>query len=108
MTASCCPICCTAGRPGQGEVIFQHAPGAKDCTHNQGCRGRPLSGGERSKNRTKSRVRAKLEHLFLVLKRRFGFTKVRYRGLDKNANRLFVACGLVNKYMARRVLLRPT
>ena len=42
------------------------------------------------------------------LKRIFGFNKVRYRGLDKNANRLFVACGLVNLYMARRQLLRPT
>jgi len=38
----------------------------------------------------------------------FGFSKVRYRGLDKNANRVFVACGLVNLYMARRMLLRPT
>ena len=36
------------------------------------------------------------------------FNKVRYRGLDKNANRLFVACGLVNVYMARKQLLRPT
>jgi len=32
--------------------------------------------------------------------------KARYRGLDKNANRLFVACGLVNLYMARRQLLQ--
>jgi len=36
----------------------------------------------------------------------FGFVKVRYRGLAKNANWLFVACGLVNLYMARRLLLR--
>ena len=50
----------------------------------------------------------KVSHPFLVLKRIFGFSKVRYRGLDKNANRLFVACGLVNLYMARRHLLRPT
>jgi IS5 family transposase len=53
-------------------------------------------------------VRAKVEHPFLVLKRVFGFTKVRYRGLDKNATRLFVACGLVNVYMVRRRLLRTT
>jgi IS5 family transposase len=43
-----------------------------------------------------------------VIKRIFGFSKVRYRGLDKNANRVFVACGLANMYMARRLLLRPT
>ena len=52
--------------------------------------------------------RTKAEHPFLILKRIFGFSKVRYRGLDKNANRLFVACGLVNLYMARRRLLRST
>jgi len=60
------------------------------------------------KNRTKSKVRAKVEHPFLVLKRLFGFNKVRYHGLDKNAHRLFVACVLVNLYMARRRLLRST
>ena len=67
-----------------------------------------MSDEDRGKNTTKSRVRAKVEHPFLVLKQIFGFKKVRYRGLDKNANRLFTACGLVNLYMARRILLRPT
>jgi len=67
-----------------------------------------LSDEEKAKNKTKSSVRAKVEHPFLVLKQIFGFNKVRYRGLDKNANRLFVACGLVNLYMARRQLLGVT
>jgi len=93
---------------GQREAIRKRAPKAKDFTQKKGCRSRALSDEERARNRTKSRVRAKVEHPFLILKRVFGFTKVRYRGLDKNANRLFVACGLVNLYMARRVLLRPT
>ena len=93
---------------GQGEVIREHAPNAKDFTNKKGCRSRPLSDEERAKNRNKSRVRAKGEHPFLILKQVFGFRKVRYRGLDKNANRLFVACGLVNLFMVRRVLLRPT
>jgi len=93
---------------GQGDVISEHAPRAKDFINKKGARNRPLSTEDKSKNRTKSRVRAKVEHPFLVLKRIFGFNKVRYRGLDKNANRLFVACGLVNLYMARRQLLRPT
>jgi len=93
---------------GQGEALRKQAPKAKDFTHKKGCRNRPLSDEDRARNRTKSKVRAKVEHPFLVLKRIFGFSKVRYRGLDKNANRLFVACGLVNLYLARRVLLRPT
>ncbi len=90
---------------GQGDEIREHAPKAKDFTHKKGCRNRPLTEQDKSTNRTKSRVRAKVEHPFLVLKRIFGFSKVRYRGLDKNANRLFVACGLANLYMARRLLL---
>jgi len=93
---------------GQGEVIRQHAPKATDFTNKKGFRNRPLSERDAAKNKTKSRVRAKVEHPFLILKRIFGFNKVRYRGLDKNANRLFVAFGLVNLYMARRQLLRPT
>jgi IS5 family transposase len=67
-----------------------------------------LTDADRAKNRTKSKVRAKVEHPFLVIKRIFGFSKVRYRGLDKNANRVFVTCGLANLYLARRLLLRPT
>lgn len=93
---------------GQGEILREHAPGATDFTNKKGSRNRPLSDQEKAKNRTKSKVRAKVEHPFLILKRIFGFNKLRYRGLNKNANRLFTACGLVNLYMARRLLLRPT
>jgi transposase, IS5 family len=39
---------------------------------------------ERTKNRSKSKVRAKVEHSVGVIKRVFGFAKVRYRGLKKN------------------------
>ena len=93
---------------GQSDTIREHAPGAKDFTNRKGSRHRPLNDEDRAKNKTKSKVRAKVEHPFLILKRIFGFNKVRYRGLDKNATRLFVACGLVNLYMARRRLLRAT
>ncbi|MGH8496725.1 MAG: IS5 family transposase [Gammaproteobacteria bacterium] len=93
---------------GQTEVIRRLAPYAQDFTHHKGHRRQPLSAEERARNRIKSRVRAKGEHPFLILKRIFGFTKVRYRGMHKNANRLFVACGLVNLYMNRRLLLRAT
>jgi IS5 family transposase len=53
-------------------------------------------------------IRAKVEHVFAVIKQKFGFTKVRYKGLAKNTHRLFVTCALANLYMARRHLLcRP-
>ena len=60
---------------------------------------------ERAKNRTKSTVRSKVEHVFAVMKLRFGFVKLRYRGLKKNANQLFAVCALVNLYLLRRKLL---
>jgi IS5 family transposase len=90
---------------GQTAVIRKHAPKAKDFTQKKGSRHRTLSEAEKKRNRNKSRVRAKGEHPLLILKRIFGFDKVRYRGIDKNANRLFVACGLVNLYMVRRRIL---
>jgi len=65
-----------------------------------------LSPEERAKNRTKSRVRVKVEHAIGVIKRIFGFAKVRYRGLAKNAHRLFVAAALANFYLVRSYLLR--
>ena len=49
---------------------------------------------ERAKNRTKSTVRARVEHSIGVIKRVFGFAKVRYRGLKKNTHRLVVTCAL--------------
>jgi len=42
-----------------------------------------------------------------VIKRIFGFTKVRYRGLSKNTHRLLVTCALTNLYLVRR-RLQPT
>jgi transposase, IS5 family len=61
---------------------------------------------ERGKNRTKSKVRAKVEHPFLVIKRMFGFAKVRYRGLAENTHRLWVSCGLTNLFIVRHRLMR--
>ena len=46
--------------------------------------------------RGKASVRAKVEHPFLYLKRRFGYAKVRYRGLAKNTQRLALLLGLAN------------
>jgi transposase, IS5 family len=91
---------------GQREIIHKHAPKARDMT-NRRCRYRgEVDEIEKRKNRHKSSVRAKVEHPFLILKRIFGFTKVRYRGIAKNEERLNVACALVNLFMLRRPLLR--
>lgn len=53
----------------------------------------------------KASVRAKVEHPFRVVKRQFGFTKVRYRGLAKNTAQLHTLFALSNLWMARRHLL---
>jgi len=91
---------------GQTQVIRDSAPNARDFTQHKGSRYHPLSDTERGRNRTKSRVRAKVEHVFHVMKRQFGFTRVRYRELAKNAHFLFVTCALVNLVMGKRRLLR--
>ena len=61
----------------------------------------------RHKNTTKARVRAKVEHPFRILKRVFGFTKVRYRGFWKNHQWLCAAFALVNLYQHRNRLVPP-
>jgi len=89
---------------GQRDVIRAAAPAAKDFTNRRCKHHGVVDEAEKAKNRTKSRVRAKVEHPFLVIKRVFGFARVRYRGLEKNAHRLFVTCGLANLFMLRHRL----
>jgi len=59
----------------------------------------------KAKNRTKSKVRAKVEHVIGVIKRVFGFTKTRYRGLAKNLHRLEAMAALTNLLLMRRRLV---
>src|SRR5271169_825258 len=92
---------------GQRELIHQGAPRAQDCTHRRYRYKDYIDEVERAKNRNKSRVRSKVEHVFQILKLKFGFVKVRYRGLKKNGNRLFATCALVNLFLVRKKLLRP-
>ncbi len=54
----------------------------------------------------KASVRAKVEHPFRVIKRQFGHTKVRYRGLKKNTAQLLTLFALSNIWMARSRLLQ--
>ena len=91
---------------GQSEVIQEHAPRAQDCTQRRYRSKNNVDEVERAKNRTKSQVRSKVEHVFGVMKLKFGFVKVRYRGLMKNANRVFATCALVNLFIVRNRLLR--
>ncbi len=56
----------------------------------------------------KASIRAKVEHPFLILKRDFGFTKTRYRGLVKNLNRLHIAFASANLLMRARALALQT
>lgn len=91
---------------GQRAAIRQKAPRARDFTNRRYRLRGVVNTAERAKNRTKSKVRAKVEHSIGVIKRVFGFAKVRYRGLRKNAHRLIVSCALANLFMVRRQLLR--
>jgi transposase, IS5 family len=90
---------------GQTEVIHECSLQANDCTNRRYRYKNHIDEVERAKNRTKSKVRSKVEHVFGVMKLKFGFVKVRYRGLAKNANRLFTTCALVNLFMIRKKLL---
>jgi len=94
------------GYVGQTEAIHQAAPKARDCIHRRYRYKDRIDEVERAKNRRKSSIRSKVEHVFQILKVKFGFVKVRYRGLAKNANRLFASCALVNLFLLRKKLLR--
>jgi IS5 family transposase len=53
----------------------------------------------------KAGIRAKVEHPFRVVKRQFGFVKVRYRGLKKNTAQLVTLFALSNLWMVRSKLM---
>ena len=80
----------------QRERLKELAPKAKDFTNKRAYKNSPLTEADKATNRRKSSVRSKVEHPFLVLKRLWGFAKVRYRGLAKNANRAFAMLALLN------------
>jgi len=90
----------------QREQLKQIAPRAKDFTNQRARKNRPLSEADRQTNRRKSAVRSKVEHPFLTLKRIWGFIKVRYRGLAKNANRAYAMLALINVSKWDRPLTR--
>lgn len=85
--ARCCRSCYTDRRrkwrdsaySGHRHVIPHYAPQAKSVIQMNAHRHRPLSEQDRVRNRTKSKVRAQVEHAFLIIKQIFDRAKVRYR-----------------------------
>ncbi|MCU1253242.1 MAG: transposase family protein [Edaphobacter sp.] len=92
------------GYQGQTKVIKEAAPKAQDMTCRRTKFKNYVDEEARRKNTTKSRVRAKVEHVFRILKRVFGFDKVRYRGIAKNHHRLCANFALINLYLHRKRL----
>ena len=64
--------------------------------------GRRLSSSQVKRNRRHGAIRAKVEHVFRVLKCQFGYRKVRYRGIEKNGAQVFALLALANLFLARR------
>jgi transposase, IS5 family len=81
------------------------SPTSKDFTNERAYRNRPLSKQQQQANARKSSLRSKVEYVFLVIKKLWGFTKVRYRGLAKNKNRLLTTLALANLYIVREQLV---
>jgi IS5 family transposase len=89
----------------QKKLIAGKAPEAKDFTNQRTRRNGVVDEALKAKNRNKSRIRSRVEHVFGVIKRLWGFGKVRYRGLAKNATRAFTALALANIYLSRQRLM---
>lgn len=71
----------------------------------KGTTGHPLTPMDREWNHKQHRIRAKGEHVFLVVKHLWGYRKVRYKGLLKNAAQVYSLFALANLYLVRRNLL---
>jgi IS5 family transposase len=63
--------------------------------------GRDLTRRQKARNHRFGKVRAKVEHVFRVMKCQFGYRKVRYRGIAKNGAQVFALLALANLYLAR-------
>ncbi len=64
-----------------------------------------LGATQKQRNREHSAIRSRVEHLFRVIKCQFGYTKVRYKSLAKNAAQAFTLIGLTNLYLRRHALM---
>jgi IS5 family transposase len=104
-------VCADAGYTGvekrpehEGrEVIWQIA--ARRSTYKHLSKRSALYKAKRKIEKAKAQVRAKVEPPFRVIKRQFGYTKVRFRGLAKNTAQVVTLFALSNLWMARRHVL---
>lgn len=85
----------------EGDRQAAEAAGIRYRVNRRGHRHKPLSDYWKWINQTRSRVRARGEHAFHVVKTLWGFTKARYRGLAKNTARAFTMFALANLYLLR-------
>jgi len=81
------------------------ASGIEFNVNQRGTRSHPLTQAQRARNRRLSRVRATVEHPFLVVKRLWGHVKVRYRGIKKNLAQMNSLFALANLYRVRYRLM---
>ena len=79
--------------------------GIRWCVQDKRKPGHNLSMRQKQRNRKHSSIRARVEHVFRVIKRQFGYTRTRYRGLMKNAVQVNMLVGLANLYLLRRRLM---
>jgi IS5 family transposase len=98
-------VCGDQAYQGKTEVIVERAPKAVDRTHRQYRTKLVCYRAIREENRVKSKTRSRVEHVFALIKLKFGFAKVRYRGLEKKRNRLLSLCALTNLLTARHHLM---
>jgi len=81
------------------------ARGIKWCVKRKACRHYQLTPEDIEYNHRQGRIRAKGEHVFLVVKHLWHYQKVRYKGLFKNAAQVFSLFALANLYLVRNQLL---
>jgi len=81
------------------------AVGVRYRVNRRGTAQRPLTDHQKKINQSRSRMRARGEHAFRIVKQLWGFTKVRYRGIAKNAARALASFALANLYLMRKSIV---
>lgn len=81
------------------------AAGVRYRVNRRGTKQRPLTDHQKKINQSRSRHRARGEHAFRIVKQLWGFAKVRYRGIAKNAARALASFALANLYLMRRCIV---
>lgn len=89
----------------EGDRQRMRASGVKYRVNRRGTEKNPLTEYQKKINRSRSRTRSRGEHAFRIVKRLWGFAKVRYRGLMKNTARAFASFALANLYLVRNFMV---